>query len=202
MSVNLSKKEKVSLEKSSGGLTRVFMGLGWDVAKPKPKSGGFFGKMFSGASESEPENIDLDASCLLLDANKQIVDTVWFRQLKSKDGSISHSGDNLTGAGAGDDEMINVDLTRLPSNVKHLVFVISSFRGQTFDQIESAFCRLVNAENKVELARYNLSAKNSCTAQVMAQVYKENGVWTMQAIGEPTNGRTVHDFANFAQGLV
>lgn len=197
MGVSLAKKEKVSLEKSSGGLTRVFMGLGWDMAKPK-SSGGFFSKLMA----SEPESIDLDASCLLLDANKQIVDTVWFRQLKSRDGSVSHSGDNLTGAGDGDDEMISVDLTRLPSNVKHLVFVISSFRGQTFDQVESAFCRLVNAENKTELARYNLSAKNACTAQVMAQVYKDNGIWTMQALGEPTNGRTVQDFASFAQSLV
>jgi tellurium resistance protein TerZ len=195
MSVNLSKKEKVSLEKNSGGLTRVFMGLGWDVAKSQ---GGFFSKMFS----SEPENIDLDASCLMLDANKNIVDTVWFRQLKSKDGSIIHSGDNLTGAGEGDDEMISVDLTRLPSNVSHLVFVISSFRGQTFDKVDSAFCRLVDATNKTELARYNLSGKNSHTAQVMAQVYKENGIWTMQAIGEATNGRTVQDFASFAQSLI
>lgn len=198
MGVSLAKKEKVSLEKSSGGLSRVFMGLGWDVAKPK-SSGGFFGKLMGGG---EPESVDLDASCLLLDANKQIVDTVWFRQLKSKDGSISHSGDNLTGDGDGDDEVISVDLTRLPSNVKHLVFVISSFRGQTFDQIETAFCRLVNAEGKVELARYNLSGKNPHTAQVMAQVYKENGIWTMQALGEPTNGRTVQDFAAFAQNLV
>jgi tellurium resistance protein TerZ len=195
MSVNLSKKEKVSLEKNSGGLTRVFMGLGWDVAKTQ---GGFFSKMFS----SEPESIDLDASCLMLDSSKNIVDTVWFRQLKSKDGSVIHSGDNLTGAGEGDDEMISVELTRLPSNVSHLVFVISSFRGQTFDKVESAFCRLVDATNKTELARYNLSGKNPHTAQVMAQVYKENGIWTMQAIGEATNGRTVQDFATFAQSLI
>jgi tellurium resistance protein TerZ len=195
MSVNLTKKQSVSLEKNSGGLSRVFMALGWDVAKPQ---GGFFGKLFS----SQPDSIDLDASCLLLDENKNIVDTVWFRQLRSKDGSVVHSGDNLTGAGDGDDELINVDLTRLPSNVKRLVFVISSFRGQTFDEVESAFCRLVDADGKKELARYNLSGKNPHTAQVMAQVYKENGIWTMQALGEPTNGRTVNDFAAFAKGLV
>jgi tellurium resistance protein TerZ len=98
--------------------------------------------------------------------------------------------------------MINVDLTKLPSNVSHLVFVISSFRGQTFDKVESAFCRLVDSNNKTELARYNLSGKNPHTAQVMAQVYKENGIWTMQAIGEATNGRTVQDFATFAQSLI
>lgn len=196
MSINLSKKEKISLEKNSGGLTRVFMGLGWDAAKEQ--SGGFFSKMFS----SDGGSIDLDASCILLDSNKKIVDTIWFGQLKSRDGSVVHSGDNLTGAGDGDDEMINVDLTRLPSNVNHLVFVISSFRGQTFDKVESAFCRLVDTTNKNELARYNLSGKNPHTAQIMAQVYKENGIWTMQALGEPTNGRTVNDFAGFASTLV
>ncbi len=196
MGVNLSKNEKISLEKASGGLTRVFMALGWDAVKQS--SGGFFSKVFS----SDGGSIDLDASCLMLDESKKVVDTVWFGQLKSKDGSISHSGDNLTGAGDGDDEVISVDLTRLPSNVKHLVFVISSFRGQTFDKVESAFCRLVDSNSKSELARYNLSGKNPHTAQVMAQVYKENGIWTMQALGVPTNGRTVHDFAAFAQGLI
>jgi len=197
MGVNLSKNEKVSLEKASGGLSHVFMALGWDAVKQQ-NSGGFFSKVFS----SDGGSIDLDASCLMLDESKKVVDTVWFGQLKSKDGSISHSGDNLTGAGDGDDEVISVDLTRLPSKVKHLVFVISSFRGQTFDKVESAFCRLVDANSKSELARYNLSGKNPHTAQVMAQVYKENGIWTMQALGAPTNGRTVHDFAAFAQGLV
>jgi tellurium resistance protein TerZ len=195
MAVSLAKKEKVSLEKASGGLTQVFMALGWDVAKAK---GGFLSKILS----SDSEDIDLDASCLLLDSNKEIVDTIWFRQLKSRDGSVVHSGDNLTGAGDGDDEVIKVDLSRLPSNVTNLVFVISSFRGQTFDKIESAFCRLVDATKNTELARYNLSGKNPHTAQVMARVYKENGVWTMQALGEPTNGRTVQDFANFAKQFV
>jgi tellurium resistance protein TerZ len=195
MSVTLAKKERVSLEKDNGGLTHVFMGLGWDAAKPK---GGFLAKLFGG----QVENIDLDASCLLLDANKNIVDTVWFRQLKSKDGSVSHSGDNLTGDGDGDDEVISVDLTKLPSKVQHLIFVISSFRGQTFDQIEHAVCRLVDSTSNKELANYKLSGKNPYTAQVMAQVYKENGVWNMQALGEPTNGRTVHDFADFARKLI
>ncbi|NCQ51768.1 TerD family protein [archaeon] len=197
MGVNLAKKEKVSLEKS-GGLSRIFMGLGWDMAKPK--ASGFFGKMLGSSSDSE--DIDLDASCLMLDANKKIVDTVWFHQLKSNDGSVVHKGDNLTGAGDGDDEVITVDLTHLPSNVTNLVFVISSFRGQTFDKIEAAFCRLVDATKNTELARYQLSGKNSSTAQIMAQVYKENGAWTMQAIGESTNGRTVQDFADQVKNMV
>jgi tellurium resistance protein TerZ len=194
MSVKLAKKERVTLEKTNGGLTRVFMGLGWDAAKPK----GFLATLFGAGAE----NIDLDASCLLLNANKEIVDTVWFRQLKSKNGSVAHSGDNLTGDGDGDDEVINVDLTKLPNDVKHLVFVISSFRGQTFDKIDQASCRLVDATTNSELATYKLSGKNPYTAQVMAQVYKENGIWTMQALGESTNGRTVNDFAEFARSLI
>lgn len=194
MGVSLNKKQSVSLEKSSNGLTHVFMGLGWDAAKPS----GFFNKLFGAQSES----IDLDASCLMLDENKNIVDTVWFRQLRSKDGSIVHSGDNLTGDGDGDDEIIKVDLTKLPANIKHLVFVISSFRGQTFDKIEQAVCRLVDTTTNTELASYKLSGKNPYTAQVMAQVYKENGIWNMQALGESTNGRTVNDFAEFARKLV
>lgn len=194
MGVTLAKKERVTLEKNNGGLTHVFMGLGWDAAKPK----GFWANLFGGT----PENVDLDASCLLLNEKKEIVDTVWFRQLRSKNGSVVHTGDNLTGDGDGDDEIINVDLTKLPNDVKHLVFVISSFRGQTFDQIDQACCRLVDATTKTELASYKLSGKNPYTAQVMAQVYKENGVWSMQALGESTNGRTVNDFAEFARKLV
>lgn len=181
MAISLAKEQKISLSKESGnGLTKVFMGLGWDPVKPK----GFFGSLFGGDGGS----IDLDASCLMFDGQKNLVDTVWFRQLKSRDGSIVHTGDNLTGEGDGDDEVINVDLTRLPSNIQSLVFVITSFRGQTFDKVDSAFCRLVDASKNKELARYTLSDKTPVTAQIMAKVYRENGEWMMQALGVPTNG--------------
>lgn len=191
MGVSLAKSQKVSLTKSGGGggLSRVFMGLGWDPVK----KGGFFG--FGGGGG----DIDLDASCIMFDDQKNVVDTVWFRQLKSTDGSIVHSGDNLTGDGDGDDEVINVDLSRVRPNVTSLVFVIASFRGQTFNEVESAFCRLVDSDTKSEVARYNLSGKNSSTAQVMARVYKDNGVWTMQALGEAANGRTAQDLADVAK---
>ena len=182
MAISLAKEQKISLTKEAGGgLTKVFMGLGWDPVKAK----GFLGGLFGGGDGG---SIDLDASCMMFDSNKQLVDTIWFRQLQSHDGSIRHSGDNLTGDGAGDDEVINVDLTRIPSNVQSLVFVITSFRGQTFDKVDSAFCRLVDATKNKELARYTLSDKTPVTAQVMAKVYKENGEWMMQAIGAPTNG--------------
>lgn len=187
MSVSLSKGGSINLSKESGvgGLSKVFMGLGWDPVK----SGGFFG--FGGGGD-----IDLDASCLMFDSSQQLVDTVWFRQLKSKDGSVKHSGDNLTGEGDGDDEVINVDLQKLPSNISTLVFTITSFRGQTFDKVESAKCRLVDASSNKELASYTLSDKSKVTAQVMAKVYKQNNEWHMQAIGAPTNGSVQSDLLN------
>ena len=135
----------------------------------------------------------MDASCLLFDAQKNLVDAVWFGQLKSKDGSIWHSGDNLTGEGEGDDEVINVDLGKIPANVVTLVFTINSFRGQTFNEIDNAFCRLVNADTQEELAIYKLSGGGNYTGQIMARVYRHGGEWKMGAIGEPGNGKTFND---------
>jgi len=183
--VNLQKGQAVRLEKSGGGtLTRVTMGLGWDVRKKK----GLLGFLGGGG-----DDIDLDASCLLFDASRRLIDQVWFRQLRSKDGSIQHSGDNLTGAGDGDDETIGVDLSRLPATVTALVFTVNSFRGDTFDKIENAYCRLLDATNGQELARYDLTGTGSHTGQVMAQVVKKDGGWEMKALGEKTTGRTFHD---------
>ena len=184
MGVNLSKGQRISLEKEAGGsLSKVVMGLGWDAAKTK----GFLG------FGSKQQEIDLDASCLLFDENKQLVDTVWFRQLRSQDGSITHTGDNRTGAGDGDDEQIVVELGRVPANVKSLIFVVNSFTGQNFSQIENAFCRIVNGANNKEIARYQLSCQGSHTAQLMAKVYRHENEWKMHAIGENASGRTFHD---------
>jgi tellurium resistance protein TerZ len=185
MALSLTKGQKISLEKESGGgLSKVAMGLGWDVAKPKGMMG-----FFSGGSQE----IDLDATCVLFDAAKNLVDTVYFGQLQSKDGSIKHSGDNRTGAGDGDDETIIVDLSRVPANVTGLVFTINSFTGQTFDQIENAFCRLVNLSNNQEIAKYTLSGGGKVTAQIMAKIYRHNNEWKMAAIGEPAHGRTFQE---------
>ncbi|MDP3010788.1 MAG: TerD family protein [Methylococcales bacterium] len=184
MALNLEKGQKISLSKEAGGtLTKVTMGLGWDVAKKGGMLGGLFGS--SGGS------VDLDASCVMFDDTNKIIDTVWFRQLKSKDGSIVHTGDNLTGEGEGDDEQIIVDLSRVPSNVKALIFTVNSFTGQTFDTIESAYCRMVDSSNNKEIARYTLSGKGSHSAQIMAKLYRHNDEWKMHAIGENGFGRTI-----------
>ncbi len=184
MSVNLSKGQKISLDKEAGSaLSKITMGLGWDAVKTK----GFFG---FGAKTQE---IDLDASCVLFDDSNKPADIVWFRQLKSRDGSIVHTGDNRTGAGDGDDEQINVELARVPANVKSLVFTVNSFTGQNFSQIENAYCRIVNASNNQEIARFNLSVQGGHTAQIMAKLYRHNGEWKMHAIGENGNGRTFDD---------
>jgi tellurium resistance protein TerZ len=184
MSVNLQKGQKISLEKEAGGaLSKVIMGLGWDAIKTK----GLFG------FGSKTEAVDLDASCVVFDEANNLVDTVWFRQLKSKDGSIVHTGDNRTGAGEGDDEQIIVDLSHVPANVKSLVFTVNSFTGQTFAQVENGYCRIINANNQQEVARYDLAVQGAHTAQIMAKLYRHGGEWKMHAIGENASGRTFDD---------
>ncbi len=187
MPVDLVKGQRISLDKEVGGrLSRVVMGLGWDVAK----RGGFLGGLLGGGGGS----IDLDASCVMFDEAGRAVDTIYYAQLQSRDGSVIHTGDNLTGEGEGDDEQIKVDLSRVPPNVKTLVFVVNSFTGQDFGRIENAFCRLVDETTGAEIARYNLSGGGSHTAQVMAKVYRgSEGGWDMSAIGENASGRTFRD---------
>lgn len=189
-SINLVKGQKISLEKPGGGaLNRVFMGLGWDTAR------GLFGLGGGG-------NIDLDASCVLFDEGKNIVDVVSFSKLHSSDGSIRHSGDNLTGAGDGDDEVINVDLSTVPARVQSIVFTINSFRGQTFDKIDNCFARLVETVSNQEICTFKLKEKGSHTAMVMAKVYRHNGSWKMSALGLPANGRTVRDIVESVKSVI
>ncbi len=184
MSVNLQKGQKISLDKEAGGaLTKITMGLGWDAVKSK----GLFG------IGSKSADIDLDASCIMFDDANNPVDFVWFRQLKSKDGSIVHTGDNRTGAGDGDDEQIVVNLQQVPANVKSLVFTVNSFTGQSFAQVNNAYCRILNASNNAEVAKYDLSVQGTHTAQIMAKLYRHNNEWKMHAIGENGNGRTLQD---------
>jgi tellurium resistance protein TerZ len=182
MAISLVKGQKISLSKESGGgLSKVVMGLGWDPVKKK----GFLGF----GSKTEP--IDLDASCCLFDESKKPIDVVWFRQLRSRDGSIVHTGDNLTGEGEGDDEQIIVDLSAVPAHVKYLVFTVNSFRGQTFNEVANAYCRLVDSSNQKEIARYALSGGGAYTAMIMAKLYRHQGEWKMHALGEPTNGQVI-----------
>jgi tellurium resistance protein TerZ len=183
MGVSLRKGETVSLTKAgTPPLTRVRMGLGWDAVKKRGLLGGL-----------KTQTIDLDASCLLFDQGGQLTDQVWFRQLQSTDGAVRHTGDNLTGAGDGDDESIVVELDRLPPQVRALVFVVNSFTGQDFSQIENAFCRLVNEVTDTELARFELSESGSHTAQVMSRLTRAPDGWTMTAIGAAASGRTFRD---------
>ena len=184
MSVNLQKGQKISLDKEAGGaLTKITMGLGWDAIKSK----GLFG------IGSKSADVDLDASCIMFDEAGQMVDSVWFRQLKSKDGSITHTGDNRTGAGDGDDEQIIVDLSAVPASVKSLVFTVNSFTGQSFSQVNNAYCRIINAANQQEVAKYDLSVQGAHTAQILAKLYRHGGEWKMHAIGENGTGRTLQD---------
>lgn len=183
--VSLQKGQTVSLEKKGGGtLTNVRMGLGWDPITVK----GMFGK-------AKEVSVDLDATALLFDGSKNKVDTVYFGQLKSKDGSIKHTGDNRTGKGDGDDESIMVNLPAVPANVTDIVFIVNSYSGQKFDQIENASCRAVDADaGDAELCRYELSGGQPIQAMVMAKVTRQGSGWTFTAIGEPvTNGRRIDD---------
>jgi tellurium resistance protein TerZ len=181
VTINLEKGQKISLDKEAGSkLTRITMGLGWDALKSK----GIFG--FGGSAP----DIDLDASCILFDSQGNVTDSVWFRQLHSRDGSVIHTGDNRTGDGDGDDEQILVDLERVPDKVKSLVFTVNSFTGQNFSQIENASCRILNSVNGKEIACFNLTGLGSHNAQIMAKIYRHGDEWKMHAIGEIANGRT------------
>ena len=181
MAVNLSKGEKVSLEKAgAGGLTRVAMGLQWGMRKKK----GLFG-----SSEVE---VDLDASCLLF-AGTEMTDAIWFRALKSRCGAVVHSGDDRSGGGSADadNEVITVDLAGLPPTVDTLVFTVNSFLNDSFKGIPNARCRLLDAASGRELARFDLSLDGGeHTGMVMAKLYREGGGWHLQAIGEKGTGRT------------
>jgi tellurium resistance protein TerZ len=182
MSINLSKGQKISLTKTGGGsLSKVRMGLGWDAVPKK----GLFG--------SKAQSIDLDASCMIFDAQGQLIDQVWFQQLKSNDGAVVHTGDNRTGAGDGDDESIVVDLVALQPAAQSLVFVVNSFTGQNFSQIENAFCRLIDNTDNSELARYELTGSGTHNAQIMAKVVRDGQGWSMTAVGAVAHGRTFRD---------
>lgn len=186
MSVSLAKGQRVSLQKSTGeSLTVVRMGLGWKAAPRR----GLFG--------TRARQVDLDASALLY-AEKTPSDVVFFRHLESNDGSVRHTGDNLTGGtgavAAGDDESILVDLLHVPVHITQIVFTVSSYTGQTFAEVEDAHCRLVDEASGQELARYRLAAGGRHTGQIMAKVFREeSGGWAMQAIGAPARARTFQD---------
>lgn len=181
MSINLTKGQKISLKKPDGGtLTKVRVGCGWDQA------GGFFGGLI-GSSDA----IDLDASVGTFSESNQLLEKIYFGNLKSRNGAIKHSGDNRTGKGDGDDEYIDIDLTAVGPEVKAIVVTINSFQGQKFSKIKNCFSRLVDLTTNQEMAMYKLddTGKDN-TGLIMAKIYRHNGEWKMAAIGQICNGAT------------
>ncbi|CAL9311732.1 TerD family protein [Streptomyces sp. R02] len=172
--VSLQKNQTVSLMK--GGrplLSRVQMGLGWEPA--------YRGK-----------DIDLDASVIAFGPQRNHIDSCYFGKLQILGGAIQHSGDNLTGEGGGDDEVITVDLGRLPMEVSGLVFTVNSFSGQKFTEVAKAYCRLMDASTGEELVRFDLTSAEPQTGVMMAKLIRQfSGEWEMTAMGDFVKGRTV-----------
>ncbi|MFI1091069.1 TerD family protein [Streptomyces sp. NPDC020917] len=174
MGVSLSKGGNVSLTKEAPNLTAVVVGLGWD------------------ARTTTGSDFDLDASALLTnDQGKVLSDQhfVFFNNLRSPDGSVEHTGDNLTGEGEGDDEVINVNLAGVPASVAKIVFPVSIYdaetRQQSFGQVRNAYIRVVNAADNRELARYDLTEDASTeTAMVFGELYRHGTEWKFRAIGQ------------------
>ncbi len=174
MGVSLSKGGNVSLTKEAPNLTAVIVGLGWD------------------ARTTTGSDFDLDASALLANAEGKVGNDqnfVFFNNLKSPDGSVEHTGDNLTGEGEGDDEVIKVNLAGVPADVEKIVFPVSIYeaetRQQSFGQVRNAYSRVVNQADNNELARYDLSEDASTeTAMVFGELYRNGAEWKFRAIGQ------------------
>ncbi|MBD0860744.1 TerD family protein [Gordonia sp. zg691] len=174
MGVSLSKGGNVSLSKEAPGLTAVSVGLGWDIRT------------------TTGTDFDLDASAIALGTDKKVVSDqhfVFFNNLRSPDGSIEHTGDNLTGEGEGDDEVIKVDLAGVPPNIDSIVFPVSIYdadaRSQSFGQVRNAFIRVVNQAGGAEIARYDLSEDASTeTAMVFGELYRNGAEWKFRAVGQ------------------
>jgi tellurium resistance protein TerD len=181
MAVNLSKGQRISLEKVAPGLSEIFVGLGWDTNITD--TGGDF---------------DIDASVFLLDGNDKLVSDehfIFYNNLASPDAnkSVEHLGDNRTGVGEGDDEVIKVSLKQVPAEINKIVMTVTIHeaqeRQQNFGQVQNAFVRVVNAENKQEVARYDLTEDFSVeTALIMAELYRKAGEWRVNAVGAGYQG--------------
>lgn len=186
MAINLQKGQKVSLTKENPGLARVVVGLGWDEVK---EARGLL-SLFT----SKGNDIDCDASVFMLKNGKlcEEKDIVFFGNLKHKTGTVEHLGDNLTGAGSGDDERILVDLSKVPAEYDRIVFSVNIYdavkRKQHFGMIKNAFIRLIDARNNTEVCRYNLTEDYAGkTAMIFGEIYRHDGEWKFNAIGQGTN---------------
>lgn len=205
MSVSLQKGQKVDLTKGNASLRRVMVGLGWDEAQaPQQQSKGFLSGLFSGGgSAGNTVDIDCDAMAFLLNGNGIIAgksDVVFFNNLNHISNCVRHQGDNLTGAGDGDDEQIMVDLANLPPQYDKIVVLVSIYkapeRNQHFGMISNAFIRLVDADTNKEMCIYNLSDNYpGMTAMIFGELYRYNGEWKFNAIGQPLNEWSVADLS-------
>lgn len=179
MAINLTKGQKVDLTKGNPGLKKLIVGLGWDVNK------------YDGGSD-----FDLDTESFLLnDSGKTASDSdfVFYGNTAHASGSVLHSGDNLTGAGDGDDEQIQIDLSKVPDAIEKIDFTVTIYdaevRNQNFGQVSNAFIRIVNAETNEELIRYDLGEEYSIeTAVIVGELYRYNGEWKFNAIGSGFQG--------------
>ncbi|WP_316828854.1 TerD family protein [Pedobacter miscanthi] len=194
MAINLQKGQRISLEKSNGSkLQNVCVGINWGAIEKK----GLFG------FGSSKEAVDLDGSCALYNENKQLLEVVYFGNLKSKNGSVKHSGDDLTGDMGGDDgldnEVITLDFSQLDANVTYVAFVLNSFRGHDFGSIPFASIRIYEGTTKrvnEVFAKYDIANGSNFAghvSMVMGVFYKKNGEWKFNAIGEPTKDRKLED---------
>ena len=174
MAVSLSKGGNVNLSKEAPGLTKVALGLGWD------------NRATDGA------DFDLDAVAFLLGADGKVstdADFIFYNNLKSTCGSVQHMGDNTTGEGDGDDEVVEITLTNVPTTIQRIVVAVTiheaETRKQNFGQVSNAFMRVVNADNNNEIARYDLSEDASTeTAMIFGELYRHNGDWKFKAVGQ------------------
>ena len=174
MSVSLTKGGNVSLTKEAPGLTNVIVGLGWDVRS------------------TTGTDFDLDASAIIVGADGKVLSDkhfIFFNNLVSPDGTVEHTGDNLTGEGEGDDEQVKVNLAGMATEADKIVFTVSIYdadsRSQSFGQVRNAFIRVVNAADSKEIARYDLSEDASTeTAMVFGEVYRSGGDWKFRAVGQ------------------
>ena len=191
MSISLEKGQRISLEKNGNGLDSVCVGVNWGAIEKK----GFFG--------TKKVAVDLDASISLHGADKQPIDVVFYGQLSSKDGSIKHSGDDLTGDLDGDDgldnEIITINLKKIPASVEKLAIVLNSFQGQDFSQVPFASVRLYEGTpTRVDsvMASYNIASEDKfkgSVSMILGVLYRNKGDWKFKAIGEPTKDRKLQD---------
>jgi stress response protein SCP2 len=188
MAISLQKGQKIDLTKGNAGLSELIVGLGWDPIEQV--SGGFLSGLLGG----KKADFDCDASVLLLDANGKFTrkeNVIYFANLKSRCGSVTHLGDNRTGGGDGDDEQILIQLNKVPSDIHKIVFVVNIYdcqkRKQDFGMIKNAFIRVLNKSNMQEITRYNLTDSYAGkTALVVGEVYRYQGEWKFGALGEST----------------